>query len=131
MRGSLTFEQVKIDIDTYKWSDAQWVVHPEHWGVVARLEDNGPEQIWRVAYGEPMGLSVEELRERLPQKFEILLPGNPKPEEYEVQRFSPFIMHQRCVPKMRNGRILLAGDAAHLCNPMLVVRLPERFLRLT
>lgn len=65
-----------------------------------------------------MSLSAEQLRSRLPKKFEILLPGHPKPEDYEVLRFSPFVMHQRCVEKMRNGRILLAGDAAHLCNPM-------------
>ena len=78
------------------------------------------DQLWRIAYGEVRGLSHEELRARLPEKFEKLLPGNPKPGDYEVVRFSPFVMHQRCVEKMRVGRVLLAGDAAHLCNPMLV-----------
>lgn len=88
---------------------------PRTLGVVCRLES---PDIWRIAYGEDMSLSAEQLRSRLPEKFEILLPGHPKPEDYEVLRFSPFVMHQRCVEKMRNGRILLAGDAAHLCNPM-------------
>ena len=26
-------------------------------------------------------------------------------------------MHQRCAPRLRVGRVLLAADAAHLCNP--------------
>lgn len=113
----LTDSQVRYNVDQFKWSDLQWIIHPEHWGVVCRLESEG---IWRIAYGEELGFSNEELRERLPKKFEEFLPGHPKPEEYEVLRFSPFVMHQRCVEKMRQGRILLSGDAAHLCNPMYV-----------
>ncbi|XXH01321.1 hypothetical protein Hte_007679 [Hypoxylon texense] len=30
---------------------------------------------------------------------------------------SPYKIHQRCAPALRKGRVLLAGDAAHLCNP--------------
>lgn len=58
------------------------------------------------------------MRDRLPQKLETILPGHPKPEDYELVRFSPFTMNQRCAERMRVGRVLLAGDAAHLCNPM-------------
>jgi len=32
--------------------------------------------------------------------------------------FSPYKLHQRCSSKFRVGRIILAGDAAHACNPM-------------
>ena len=31
--------------------------------------------------------------------------------------WSPYKMHQRCATKFRVGRVLLAADAAHLCNP--------------
>ncbi|KAK3347418.1 hypothetical protein B0H65DRAFT_460412 [Neurospora tetraspora] len=31
--------------------------------------------------------------------------------------FSPYKVHQRCVERMRVGRLLLVADAAHLCNP--------------
>ena len=75
---------------------------------------------WRVSYGEKSGLSDEELRERMPAKLQQILPGNPGPEEYKIERFSPYTLHQRCVEHMRVGRILLAGDAAHLNNPMYV-----------
>lgn len=39
-------------------------------------------------------------------------------EEYRVVNFSPYRVHQRCVNRMRVGRVVLAADAAHLCNPL-------------
>lgn len=76
------------------------------------------EGLWRVAYGENAQFSEEQLRERLPDKFRTMLPGNPGPDQYQINNMAVFRMHQRCVSKMREGRVLLAGDAAHLCNPM-------------
>src|SRR5271169_7251450 len=50
-------------------------------------------------------------------KFERMLPGHPKPDEYKLTNCVPYKMHQRCAEKFRVGRFLLAADAAHLCNP--------------
>jgi len=50
-------------------------------------------------------------------KYEKMLPGNPKPEDYKLTNISPYKIHQRCAEKFRVGRFLLAADAAHLCNP--------------
>jgi 2-polyprenyl-6-methoxyphenol hydroxylase-like FAD-dependent oxidoreductase len=74
--------------------------------------------MWRIAYVEEKGISHDEIRARMPAKFERMLPGNPKPEDYEIRRFQPYAIHQRCAPSMREGRIVLAADAGHLCNPM-------------
>ena len=76
--------------------------------------------LWRVAYGDVGGLTFEQLKERLPSKFRTILPGSPEPEQYQITNFGIFQMHQRCAERMSVGRILLAGDAAHLCNPMFV-----------
>jgi 2-polyprenyl-6-methoxyphenol hydroxylase-like FAD-dependent oxidoreductase len=46
-----------------------------------------------------------------------MLPGRPKPGEYRMTNVSPYKVHQRCAEKFRVGRVLLAADAAHLCNP--------------
>ena len=54
---------------------------------------------------------------RQPMKFERMLPGHPKPDQYKLMNCSPYKMHQRCAEKFRVGRFLLAADAAHLCNP--------------
>ena len=83
--------------------------------MVAQITRDGT---WRVSYGEQRGLSHEELQKRMPEKLRRILPGNPEPDQYKVERFSPYILHQRCVERMRIGRIVLAADAAHLNNPM-------------
>jgi hypothetical protein len=84
--------------------DANFIVHPEHWYMAARITNDG---MWRVSYGELPGLSLEEL------KFKQMLPGNPDPEQYRVVNFSPYKVHQRLANRMRVGRVLLAADAAH------------------
>lgn len=38
-------------------------------------------------------------------------------DDYEVNAYAPYQMHQRVVDRMREGRILLAGDSAHVTNP--------------
>ena len=103
-------------MEKYGWNDISWVIDPDHWAVVCKIEVD--PDIWRVSYGEPGHLTEEELRARCASKLATLLPGEPGSQDYELGRFSPYKLHQRCVPKMRVGRVLLAGDAAHLCNPM-------------
>lgn len=46
-----------------------------------------------------------------------MLPGHPSPSSYTLLNISPYRIHQRCAPSFRVGRVLLAADAAHLCNP--------------
>ncbi|CAK7239191.1 MAG: hypothetical protein STHCBS139747_000620 [Sporothrix thermara] len=98
----------------FGFNDANFIVHPEHFFMAAKIT---PDGLYRVTYGETPGLTREQYVERQPQKFELMLPGHPKPSEYRVVNFSPYKMHQRCAPKFRVGRVLLAADAAHLCNP--------------
>ena len=83
--------------------------------MAARITKDG---MWRVSYGEQAGLNREELTARQPLKFEQMLPGKPKPDQYKITNLSPYQTHQRCAEKIRVGRILLAADAAHLCNPL-------------
>ena len=81
--------------------------------MVARLTKNSDGSgMWRVSYGE-QSLSREELIARQPMKFEAMLPGHPKPGDYELAAINPYKIHQRLVEKMRVGRICLAADAAH------------------
>jgi len=70
-----------------------------------------------VTYGDVGGLSEQEYIQRRPMAFAKLLPGSPQPGDYEITQTDHFRIHNRCVEKMRVGRILLAADAAHVCNP--------------
>jgi 2-polyprenyl-6-methoxyphenol hydroxylase-like FAD-dependent oxidoreductase len=82
--------------------------------MAARITKDG---LYRITYGDTPGLTREEYLARQPAIWEKILPGHPKPDEYKIVNFSPYRMHQRCAPKFRVGRVLLAADAAHLCNP--------------
>src|SRR6188768_3089366 len=62
-----------------------------------------------------MPLSTKRRSERLPQRFAAILPDPSAP--YRIDNFSPYRVHQRCAPTFRLDRVLLAGDAAHACNP--------------
>ncbi len=91
------------------------MVDPDYWGLIAKRGKGG---LWRVTYGDSAtGLSDEEYLERRNTAFMKLLPGNPEPDQYKITQTDQFRIHNRCVDKMRVGRILLAADAAHVCNP--------------
>ncbi|KAJ5935999.1 hypothetical protein N7454_005297 [Penicillium verhagenii] len=105
---------VYYDFEKYGYEDANFILHPEHWHMASRITRDG---MWRVSYGEEGGFTQEELAKRLSMKFQIMLPGNPTPDKYNVVNFSPYKVHQRLAESLRVGRFLLAADAAHLCNP--------------
>lgn len=107
--------QIHYDLGKYGFTDAAWTIDRDDWFIACRI-DTG--DLWRVAYGELGQLTADESKARLPAKFKKILPGNPDPEDYKIVNLGWFKMHQRLAPRMAVGRILLAGDAAHLCNPM-------------
>lgn len=83
--------------------------------MIAQITKDG---MLRITYGEKTGLTYDEMRERQAWKYKQFVPGAPEPSQYKIVNFSPYRIHQRCVEKMRVGRICLAADAAHLCNPL-------------
>jgi 2-polyprenyl-6-methoxyphenol hydroxylase-like FAD-dependent oxidoreductase len=111
----LVATNVYYDFDTIGWHDINFIVHPEHWFMAARISKDG---LWRVTYSEPGHLSPQEVIERQAEKFRTMLPNQPTPDQYKLVKISPYRIHQRCAERFRSGRFLLVADAAHLCNPM-------------
>jgi 2-polyprenyl-6-methoxyphenol hydroxylase-like FAD-dependent oxidoreductase len=103
---------VAYDFDRYGYEPANMVADPVNWAVVARL---GRENLWRVTFSEDAGLPEESIEQRIRARYAILLPDPAAP--YQIVAFSPYRVHERCAPAFRVNRILLAGDAAHACNP--------------
>jgi 2-polyprenyl-6-methoxyphenol hydroxylase-like FAD-dependent oxidoreductase len=92
------------------------MIDPDHWGLIARRGHGG---LWRVTYGDSApGLTNEEYLARRDWHFKAMLPGHPEPHEYRIEQTNLYNIHNRCVEKFKVGRILLAADAAHVCNPM-------------
>jgi len=102
---------VEYDFEAHGYSPANMISDPEEWGVVARL---GRENLWRVTFGEDSTLAEEQVYERIPQHYARLLPA---PGPYRIVAAAPYRVHERCAPRFRVAGVLLAGDAAHVCNP--------------
>lgn len=72
--------------------------------------------LWRVSLYADEGQSTEDALR--PAAIEAKLQRIvPRAEPYAVSEVRPYRIHQRIVPTYRVGRVLLAGDAAHLNSP--------------
>lgn len=91
---------------------ANFCADPVRWAVVAAINR---ENLWRVTYNEDGDISDEEALRRVPERLRELVPGSGR---FEIVASSPYRVHERACPEFRVGRVLLAGDAAHVCNPV-------------
>jgi len=104
---------VIYDFDKHGYAPSTMVADPDHWCVIAKIDDNN---LWRIAYGEDSSSTEEERLARIPQRFQHFLPDPDQP--YEVVQANSYRVHQRSASSYRAGRVLLAGDAAHATNPI-------------
>ncbi|KAH8593866.1 FAD binding domain-containing protein [Bisporella sp. PMI_857] len=99
------------------------VVHPVKWGVVIPLEEAklGERSLWRyaIAVDSKDTRSDEELltEENIVASYDNLMVGE-RPIQCQIEAKAVYHIHQRLASTMRRGRVLLAGDAAHICNPL-------------
>ncbi len=89
---------------------------PEEWCNCFKVAADGAG-LWRTVFPAQPGESDEELTsdagvERRLQKF------FPAARRYEVVHRNLYVTHQRVAQRFRKGRVLLAGDAAHVNNPI-------------
>jgi 3-(3-hydroxy-phenyl)propionate hydroxylase len=90
-----------------------WTHHPAFSGTFSLLRVPGK---WRASLYPAPGESIEDaLRpEAIERKLQAI---HPKATPYDVPDLRPYRIHQRIVADYRRGRLLLAGDAAHLNSP--------------
>ena len=89
-----------------------YILDPVEWANLFRWTD-----LWRVVlpadvHADPDALLDDEVIEAGLQRF------HPTGEPYEVVSKSLYTVHQRVAETFRAGRVLLAGDAAHVNSPI-------------
>src|SRR5262249_16885993 len=90
---------------------------PDEWCNLFKVRGKRPPGLWRaifpVSNDEPdeVALSAERIEARLQKFF-------PKPGRYYVEYVNVYPVSQRVAATFRKGRVLLAGDAAHVNNPI-------------
>ncbi|KAF4312789.1 Monooxygenase FAD-binding protein [Botryosphaeria dothidea] len=95
------------------FKDANFMADTENYGLISQITSDG---LWRVSFSVPLGFGLKEIENVAPEKFEAMFPG-PRPLQYKLNRLAPYKAQQLCATTFRKGRVLLAGDAAHLTNP--------------
>ena len=102
---------IYCDLARYGYQPSNFICDPVYGGVVAQINSAG---LWRLTYHESGESSAETFMERLPGKFAGFMPQD---APYRIEAARPYAIHQRCAQRLRVGRVLLAGDAAHATNP--------------
>jgi 3-(3-hydroxy-phenyl)propionate hydroxylase/6-hydroxy-3-succinoylpyridine 3-monooxygenase len=104
---------VRFDFRSHGFKSSNMYVDSEIGCVVAQIT---PDGLWRCTYQESLELDEDTVADRMGAHFERLL-GAEDAARVEVVDYRPYRMHQRLATSLRKGRIVLAGDAAHLTNP--------------
>jgi 3-(3-hydroxy-phenyl)propionate hydroxylase len=102
-------------VDGYAYRN--YIADPEEWYNLFKISWQGPPGIYRLV----VPVRLDELLEgalafrtaqRKLQRF------NPRPHDYEILFWDSYTVAQRVAATFRKGRVLLAGDCAHLNSPI-------------
>jgi len=94
-----------------------YIADPEEWCALFKVPGVDDKGIWRVVFPTDPELSQEEVFDD--DVIEARLQGfHAKPEPFEVRHRNLYEVHQRVASCYRDGRIFVAGDAAHINNPL-------------
>jgi 3-(3-hydroxy-phenyl)propionate hydroxylase len=93
-----------------------YIADPVEWIALFKMPDSGPPGLWRIVFpaaerDDAATLSAENVERRMQGFIARRVP-------YEIRYKSVYRVHQRVCKTFRSGRALLAGDAAHVNNPL-------------
>jgi 3-(3-hydroxy-phenyl)propionate hydroxylase len=106
------FEMVNSDL-VYR----NYFSDPDEWCNLFKVRGERPEGLWRAIFpvisdeDKEAALSPDPIEARLQKFF-------PKTGRYQIEYVNVYDVHQRVAATFRKGRVLLAGDAAHVNNPI-------------
>ena len=117
--GEMYPERYLVVSTTFDFAEAleglDWVnylLDPSEWVTLLRTP-----QHWRAMF--PVSMDDDDAELTDPQAIQRRLAGvYPSPDPYPVLHCSIYRVHQRVATTFRHGRVLLAGDAAHINNPL-------------
>ena len=115
-------ERFMIIGTTYDFAQAgyalrNYISDPVEWYNLFKISWTGPPGVYRLVVPVSLDEALDEDRilETCQRKFQRF---HPRPEPYEIVIHDSYVVHQRVAATFRKGRILLAGDAAHLNSPI-------------
>ena len=88
---------------------------PDEWCNCFKVAADGPPGLWRLVFPADANVSEESLLtdEAVHARFQKFFPNK---TPYDIVHRNLYTVHQRVAATFRKGRILLAGDSAHVNN---------------
>jgi 3-(3-hydroxy-phenyl)propionate hydroxylase len=99
------------------YSYRSYFAEPGAWCNCFKVSADGPPGLWRTVYptvpaqDDALLMSDEGVQGVMQRFF-------PDERRYEIVHRNLYVTHQRVAATFRKGRVLLAGDAAHVNNPI-------------
>jgi len=90
---------------------------PDEWCNCFKVSADGPPGLWRTVYPTNPELSETELMSdaSVQARMQKFFPAS---RPYEIVHRNLYVTHQRVAETFHKGRVLLAGDSAHINNPI-------------
>jgi len=115
-------ERFMIIGTSYDFSQAgyayrNYISDPVEWYNLFKISWKGPPGIYRLVVPAEIDRSLSEQQlldicQRKLQRF------HPRSTQYDIPFYDSYVVNQRVAATFRQGRILLAGDSAHLNSPI-------------
>jgi 3-(3-hydroxy-phenyl)propionate hydroxylase len=108
----------RYDLAPHGYTPNAYIADPECFSAIFQMPYDRPPGLWRVLFSitDP-NISDETLM--APDNVERLMQGLvQRNERYDIVHTGIYKVHQRVATTFRKGRMLLAGDAAHVNNPL-------------
>jgi 3-(3-hydroxy-phenyl)propionate hydroxylase len=94
-----------------------YISDPVEWYNLFKISWKGPPGVYRLVVPLKLDEVLDESRmlDICQRKFQRF---HPRPEPYEIVIHDSYVVHQRVAATFRQGRVILAGDSAHLNSPI-------------
>jgi 3-(3-hydroxy-phenyl)propionate hydroxylase len=107
--------EVAYDFRKHGYAERNYISDPDEWSNLFHWK--GPPDRWRVHF--PTGPDDDEVTITRPDALQARLQRFlPTGHDFEIVGSNLYTVHQRVAQKFRVGRVVLAGDCAHVNSPI-------------
>jgi 3-(3-hydroxy-phenyl)propionate hydroxylase len=107
----------RYDFAPHGYALTNYIADPDEWCALFKVPGHDDRGTWRVVF--PIDAAIPEEEVFAERQVQRRIQGfHRKDGDYEVFHRNLYDVHQRVASCYRDGRLLIAGDAAHINNPL-------------
>jgi 3-(3-hydroxy-phenyl)propionate hydroxylase len=107
----------RYDFEQVGYALTNYIADPDEWCALFKVPGSDEQGMWRVVFPVDSHASMDEIFDEAAVQRRIKGFHN-SGHDYDIVHRNLYEVHQRVASCYRDGRILIAGDAAHINNPL-------------